>query len=390
MEQIPADGVAPVVHVISDAGPHPFFRTLIEAGQVDPRSVVVGCVGPAGALQDDMRSLDVRSFSLGARHRLAYPAATLRLARLLRRLGAPVVQTHLVDGSLVGLSAARLARTPLAVFTAHHSHELPFHGRKLLWADKLCVGPLSDRIIAPSRQVAETLVSFTGVDERKIEVIHHGFDLSALDPARVDGGTVRAEYGLDQKLVFGAVGRIYQLKNHAAMIEAFAAVMGRVEDARLLIVGPGETDALAALARRLSVGDQVIFAGPRTDVPAVLASLDAFVHPAIAESFGMVIVEAMSLARPVLSTRVGIAPEVIQDGVTGVLSEGHDSSDLAAGMERLMGLRARWPEMGSAARRDASRFTATAMARRYQGLYAEVGSERSAGGFSQRASRVKR
>src|SRR6476659_8172525 len=117
-----------VLHVISTAGPHPWFRTLIEDGHVDPQTLVIGCVGPGGALQEDMRELGVESFALGATSRAALPAATVRLARLLRRARPDVVQTHLVEGSLVGLAAARLARIPVAIMTAHHSHELPFHG----------------------------------------------------------------------------------------------------------------------------------------------------------------------------------------------------------------------------------------------------------------------
>ena len=100
--------------------------------------------------QDDMRSLGVLTFALGARSRAAYPAAIARLARKLRRQRIEVVQTHLVDGSFVGLTAARLARTPVVVMTAHHSHELPFHGRRLIWPERLCTGPLCDHIIAPS------------------------------------------------------------------------------------------------------------------------------------------------------------------------------------------------------------------------------------------------
>ena len=89
-----------------------------------------------------MRSLGVSTFALGAQSRAAYPAASAKLARRLRRKGTEVVQTHLVDGSLVGLTAARLARTPVAVMTAHHSHELPFHGRRLALAGAVVHGPL--------------------------------------------------------------------------------------------------------------------------------------------------------------------------------------------------------------------------------------------------------
>jgi glycosyltransferase involved in cell wall biosynthesis len=94
-----------------------------------------------------------------------------------------------------------------------------------------------------------------------------------------------------------------------------------------------------------------------------------FVHPALAESFGMVIVEAMAMARPVLTTPVGIAPEVVRDGVTGVLSRGSGAADLATGLRSILALQDRWPALGAAARREVSGFTAANMGRRYAQLY---------------------
>ena len=358
-----------VVHIISDAGPHPYFRTLIEAGGVDRSRVTVACVGPAGALQQDMGALGVRTFALGARSRVGYPVAVTRLAFLLRRLGAQIVQTHLPDGSLVGLTAARVANVPVAVMTAHHSHELPFHGRRLLWPERVRDGPLCDHVIAPSWQVARTLVTYAHVPEQKIEVVHHGFDLERLNPAKVSGERVREELGLHGKVVFGAIGRIYRLKNYPALLEAFAAALDADREAHLVIVGAGDSAPLRSHAKRLGIGERVLVCGPREDIPGVLAALDVFVHPAVAESFGMVIIEAMAMGRPVVSTPVGIAPEVIKTPTTGVLCSSSDASALARGLRQILDLRDRWAEIGQAAREHVAGFTARAMARRYEELY---------------------
>jgi glycosyltransferase involved in cell wall biosynthesis len=364
-----ADGRPLVVHVITDAGPHPYFRTLIEAGGYGRSRLVVGCVGASGPLQRDMEQLGVATFALGATSRRQYPQATVRLARLLRASNASVVQTHLVDGCLVGLLAARRARTPLAVMTAHHSHELPFHGRRLVWADRLSSGPLSDHVIAPSHQVAETLTRIAHAAPEKIEVVHHGFDLARLDPANVDRMAVRQALGLDGKLVLGAIGRLYPLKNYAALVEAFAATVAKAPDARLAIVGDGDSGQLVASAKALGIADRVLVLGRRADVPELLAAFDAFVHPAVAESFGMVIVEAMAMAKPVLSTPVGIAPEVIESGSNGLLTLGAGCDALAAGLRELLAVRPRWQEIGTAARSAVELFTATRMAARYEDLY---------------------
>jgi glycosyltransferase involved in cell wall biosynthesis len=362
-----------VVHVISTAGPHPWFRTLIKDGGAERQGLMVGSVGPAGALQEDMAQLGVDTFALNARSRAGFPVAVVRLARMLRAYRADVVQTHLVDGCLVGLAAARLARVPVAIMTAHHSHELPFHGRRLRWPDMLCAGPLSDHIIAPSRNVAETMVEHLGVDRSKIEVIHHGFDLSRLDPERVSGEAARRELGLEGKLVLGSIGRIYWVKNQEALVRAFAAVD---PDATLVLAGPGDPRRLRSLAATLGVEERVVLTGPRSDVPEILAALDAFVHPAIAESFGMVIVEAMAMARPILSTPVGIAGEIVGPD-TGILAASPSIDDLAAALRALLQARDRWPAMGVAARDRVSGFTAEAMAARYEQLYGRFLRDRS-------------
>jgi glycosyltransferase involved in cell wall biosynthesis len=370
VDQIEAHPVGSVLHVVTDAGPHPYFRTLIEAGGLERGTLSVGCVGPRGVLQEEMESLGVSTFALGATDRSGYPRAVVRLARLLRSRRAQVLQTHLLDGSLVGLLAGRLARTPVAVMTAHHSHELPFHGRRLLWPERLCAGPLSDHIIAPSRAVADTMVRCAHVPAAKIEIVHHGFDLARLDPSVVDGGRVRRELGLEGATAFGAIGRIYRLKNYIALIEAFAAALGTAPEARLIIVGAGDATALVSRAAALGIGDRVVFTGPRNDVPELLAAFDAFVHPAVAESFGMVIVEAMAMGLPVLTTPVGIVPEVIDARVSGIITSGSGPAALARGFLELLELRSSWSSMGAAARRRVEGFTAELMAHRYEELYA--------------------
>jgi len=137
-----------------------------------------------------------------------------------------------------------------------------------------------------------------------------------------------------------------------------------------VIVGPGDGRALVALAERLRIADRVLLCGPRSDVRGALSAFDVFVHPAIAESFGMVIVEAMAMARPVLSTPVGIAPELIEPGETGLLCASPDPGALAEGLRGMIELRSRWSAMGAGARRRVAGLTASCTARRYQDLYA--------------------
>jgi glycosyltransferase involved in cell wall biosynthesis len=362
-----------VLHLITDAGPHPYFELIGAHADRTRFDVAIASVGPAGALQRDADRMRLPSFALGASERRTYPLAIARLARRIRRERVAVVQTHLVDGSIVGLAAARLARAPLALLTAHHSHEIPVQRKPMLTrVDRLLAGPLSDAIIAPSRQVADVLRAVHGVAPEKVRVVRHGFELDRLDPSVADGARVRRELGLDGRLVITSIGRIYWIKNQEALLRAFATVADAVPDSVLLLVGAGDSAGLRRLGSSLGLSDRVHFAPRRPDVPALLAATDLFVHPALAESFAMVIIEAMAMARPVVSTPVGVAPEVIVDGQNGFLARGSGPSDLAEALKRALSFRARWPQLGAAARRAAMAFPAEAMVREYERIYDEL------------------
>lgn len=363
-----------VLHVITDAGPHPYFRLIGAHADRDRFDVRLATVGPRGPLHDESERMALPALALRAQGRAAYPAAVVRLARHLRRERIDILQSHLVDGSLVGLPAARLARTPVAILTGHHSHEVPLHRKRVFtWADRLCAGPLSDEIIAPSAQMRDVFLEVHRVPERKVAVVHHGFELARIDPSSVDGAAVRAELGLADRVVIGSIGRHYWIKNQEALVRAFATLASTVPDAVLLLVGAGDPTPLLELARRLGLEEGRLRLLPaRGDVPEVLAALDVFVHPALAESFGMVIVEAMAMAVPTVTTPVGIAPEIIRDGDNGILADDGGVESLSRALDRMLQLRADWPAIGRRARIAASAFPASKMVAEYEALYVRL------------------
>src|SRR5207248_3024805 len=139
---------------------------------------------PAGPLQEQMRACRLRSFALNCASRAHYPRAIIQLAAWLRRERVDIVQTHLFEASLVGLAAARLAGTPLAILTGHHSHEIPLHRRRLLLGvDRLASRWLAHYIMAPSVDMKEIFIRDEGVPAEKIVVLPYGFDLARWRPS---------------------------------------------------------------------------------------------------------------------------------------------------------------------------------------------------------------
>lgn len=345
-----------VLHLISGSEALEYFQLMLAHSNRRRFAIHVGSLEPTGRLQDGLAKHGIPTLSLSATSRRDYPRAIVQLVRWLRRHEIDVVQLHLLEASFVGAVAARLARTRLVVFSGHHSHEVPLHHRRsLLQADRILARWLCDRVIAPSEQMKRTFIEVHGCRPERVQVIHHGLDLEQFDPERADGRRFRAEQGLDGQLVIGAVSRYFWVKNLEALLRAFAQLEG---EPHLVIVGAaGDQTSLRALATQLGVADHVRILGLRRDMAHVLAACDVFVHPALAESFGFVILEAMAMARPVVATRVGIAEEAITDGVTGVLAEGNDPDAIRQAIDRMLTMRDRWPEMGVRARSRARDFT---------------------------------
>ena len=170
--------------------------------------------------------------------------------------------------------------------------------------------------------------------------------------------------------MLGAVSRFFWVKNLASLISAFAALASSDPDLALVIVGgAGDSSSVDALARELGVSDRIRILGRRSDIADVMAAFDVFVHPALAESFGFVIVEAMAMQLPVVSTRVGVAEEVIEDGVSGVLARSTDPEGIRDAIAEVLAMRPRWAQLGAEARRRALEFTAERWVRQHEEQY---------------------
>jgi glycosyltransferase involved in cell wall biosynthesis len=149
--------------------------------------------------------------------------------------------------------------------------------------------------------------------------IHNGVDPSRF--AQIDRVAMRTSLGLDvNRPVIGTVGRLDPVKDQAGLIRAFAQVRSQFPEAVLVIAGDGPCrEELRGLVASLQLGENVRLLGERKDIPNVLGAMDVFVLPSIAEGISNTILEAMATGLPVVATRTGGNPELVEDGVTGSL-----------------------------------------------------------------------
>jgi len=248
-----------------------------------------------------------------------------------------IVHNHMYRAELVGTRAAIALgeighRRPYVVSTVHSSRVRSAEDREQLRR----LTPHMDQLIAVSRAMERKLhdEARTGAP---IQLIYNGVDLQRYDHQE-PCCTLPEEYGMEpgSKLV-GVVARLEPEKGHPTLFEAWPAVLRAVPDAYLLVIGEGSRrEALEMLARDLRIAHRVVFTGRRDDVPAVTAALDVAVLPSYREAQGLTILEAMALSRPVVASNVGGIPEMIEDGVTGLLVEPHDADGLARAITRLL------------------------------------------------------
>ena len=230
-------------------------------------------------------------------------------------------------------------------------------------------------MIAVSDTVREQTHRYLGVSSAKTRTIQHGIDpepFACITSAQTN--QLRTEWGAGKDtVVIGTVGRLVPQKALHILLEAFAhyRVVAK-RPSRLIVVGCGPLEAeLKARSLELGIADAVVWPGFREDIPAIISSFDVFALSSHYEGFGIVLLEAMAAGKPVAVTNVSAIPEIVQDGVTGLLSRGGDSCAFSAALLQLedKALRER---LGMAGRKRVHEFTLGRMIDATLAAYAEA------------------
>lgn len=358
-----------VCHLIDANLDTAYFRSIAQCHDREQYPVGIGSIHPAGGLQAAMGRVGVPTFSLGVAGRRGYGTALGRLVGLLRKERVALLHAHCFDPTLLGLLAARLARVPF-VFTRHHSdHNLrlgkPWHVR----IDGFCARH-ADHVIAVSEATRRIMTDVERVPDSRITVVYNGMEpLRRPDPEAV--ARLRAELGPPAGPVLLMVARLHEEKGHRYLFQALPNIQEAVGPVTVLLAGAGEEQAaLEAEARRWGIAERVRFLGRRLDIPELMALASVVVMPSLAESFGFVALEAMSLGRPVVASSTGGLPEVVGEG--GLVVPQADAAALGEAVVRVLRDPALARRLGRAGETRAAEFTFTRMIRGYEAVYGRV------------------
>lgn len=292
--------------------------------------------------------------------------AVRQIEECIQEDGIQLLHTHGYKADLYGYVAARRSGKPI-VATCHNwlggSAALGIYNHLDRMALKRfqCLAAVSD-------SVAQRLLA-SGVPATKIRTIANGIDVQAFECARPS-----PVLNFDGSKVIGMVARLDLKKGFEYLLRAARELRGTFLELKVVIVGEGpDRREIEGMIQRFGLQSNVILAGQHSDMPAIYAAMDVFVLPSLNEGLPMTILEAMAASKPVIATRVGAIPKVIQDGETGLLVDPADSDGLRDALVRLLTDSDLCSRLGAAGHDWVSHnYTSEAMALKYRQMYDDV------------------
>ena len=292
------------------------------------------------------------------------PFAVARLRRVIKVHRVQVVHAH--TGHAVGLAALSAARTPAKIVVTRRVDFKLRDNAGTRWKYGR-----ADALIAISRAVAEALVA-SGIERERIEIIPSGVDLTrSFVPASRE--TLR-ELGVpDGAPLLVQVSQLVGHKDPVTFVRAVAAARRQVPALRALLVGEGPLrPQVEAEVAAQGLGDALRLTGYRSDADALLAAADVATLSSQEEGLGTVLLDAMSMGKPTAATAAGGIPEIIVDGVSGLLAPVHDAERLGDAIARLLTDRGLAARLAAGARGRAAEFSVERTAERTLTVYRRV------------------
>jgi len=306
-------------------------------------------------------------------------AALWDLTAFLLKHRYHIVHTHNSKAGFIGRLAGKLASIPVVIHTVHG---FAFHDQEPLWKRKLLLNlerlasRWCDRMIFISQPLIDWGLREGVVDAKKVVKIYSGIELDRFRPAsKKEEAFLKKKWGIKpQEPVVGIVSKLWNGKGHSVLIHAFEKVIRDAGNARLMIVGEGYLQKdLERLVSKKGLEGKVLFTGFQMNVRDIMACFDVAILPSFFEGMGRVLLEAMAMKKPVVGSRVGGIPELIEDGVNGFLVDPGNIDQLAAAILRILKDRGLAKKMGAAGRKKIQdKFSADYMVASIDRVYSEL------------------
>lgn len=322
----------PILHLITElntGGAQKALSRLLARLNRQRFAPVVACLYNGDkAVAQEIRRLGIPVTDLGVTAKWRWDALW-RLYRLLRRQRPTILHTWMFHANIPGRVLGRLAKVPIIISS---ERTMGMESCWRYWLNRI-TDPLTDRVVCVSQQVADFVVQEVGIPQRKTVVIPNGIDLRDFEHL-LSQQQARTALGLSLgQMLIGTVARLNPVKRLDVLFQAVALS----PDVYVVIVGNGpERAQLEAMSEQPGLAGRVRFAGQQDDVRPWLAALDVFVLSSDWEGMSNALLEAMAIGLPVIATAVGGTPEVVMDGITGLLVPPRDPAALAEAIATLL------------------------------------------------------
>jgi glycosyltransferase involved in cell wall biosynthesis len=306
---------------------------------------------PGSRLASEAQQLHITTLVLPVRG-YVHPGAAWRLAKIIRTQNIHIIHCQHSRDIATLVPATQLSGRPIPIVLSKRmgsyiSKKDIFHRYTYRHVH---------RVLAISNVIHRNVLATTPIAPDRVVTFYDAVDLRKFQTSPGQRQSIRKMFGVpDQTVVIGFVGRMSPGKGHEELLHSAGLLRDRGRDVRFLVVGDashGEEEyarSIRTLAQTLDLEDRVTFAGYRTDIPALMASFDVLAFPSHAESFGVVLIEAMAMGLPVVSTNNDGVVDIVVDGQSGIMVPRQDARALADGLERLIvdpDLRVRMGGMG--------------------------------------------
>ena len=330
--------------------------------------VAVLCLRELGEFAPEVASLGLNVFHLPQKRNGTDYLGFLKVAKILKKEKVDVIHTHNILPFTDGTMGGMLAGVKRIVHT-DHARNFPDKWRYMV--AEWIMSHFAYKLVGVSQHTTENLIKFEKISPQKTTTIVNGIDGAKYDIA-IDKGQKRKELGLKETgPIVGACVRLTEQKGLSYLLEAVQRIKPHFPDISVVVAGEGPLEQrLINQCRDSGIDKNVFFLGPRLDIPEILKLLDIYVLPSVWEGLPMILLEAMAAECPIIASRVGGVPGIIENGLNGSLVEPKNPEALATeitGVLKDRRLRDKYASEGLRVFRE--KYTVAAMTRQYERLY---------------------
>lgn len=286
------------------------------------------------ALADEFKKQNIPVVYVPVKH---YNDSTniLALAKKLKEEKIGLLNTKSFYPNIVGRIAAYAANVPLVIANFHSTYQHQWEEKYIIYERML--REITDTFICVSKSVKTHLQPLLALPEERIKIIYNGIDVKRYT-IPIEKNVLREKLKFPKNLpIIGMIGRLSKVKEIPILLDAVPFILKEFPKSLFVLVGDGkERGYLEKLVESKNLKKSVCFLGSRSDVPEILNAIDCVVLPSLVEGFPRVLLEAFASKTPIIATPAGGVPEILRDGINGLLIPFSNPAQLAQAVNKTL------------------------------------------------------